>query len=100
LRLLFPLVYLLVVKEVLWEEADNLVAIFDPKLDSDLDPAAREKLVSPVPHGYVLSIKNDQGLLSLHQRLARLVCLIDLREKSVHGCSFLSLTLTALALFP
>lgn len=43
--LFLPLADLLVVKEVLWQEADHFVTIFDPELDSDLDPTAGEQFI-------------------------------------------------------
>ena len=80
--LLFALAHLLVVEEVLWQEADYLVAVLDPILHCNLYTAAREELVLPVAHRHVLGVKHDQWLLTVHgERLAGMVFSIDLGEK-------------------
>ena len=82
--MLFLLVHLLVVKEILWEEADDLVAILNPELDGDLDTLTREKFVLAMPHRDILGIKNDKRLFSLHQGLTGLVLIVDFSEQIVH----------------
>ena len=82
--LLLLLVDLLVVKEILWQEAEDLVAILLPELYSYLDSLASEESILAVPHGHVLCIKHNKWLLTMHQRLTRLIFSIDLSEQVVH----------------
>ena len=82
--LLLLLVDLLVVKEILGQEAEDLVAVLLPELNSYLDSLASEESILAMPHGHVLCIKHNKWLLTMHQRLTRLIFSIDLGEQICH----------------
>ena len=65
-RLLLLLVDLLVVEEILGQEAEDLVAILLPELNSYLDSLASEESILAVPHGHVLCIEHNKWLLTMH----------------------------------
>ena len=99
--LLLLLVDLLVVKEILGQEAEDLVAVLLPELNSYLDSLASEESILAMPHGHVLCIKHNKWLLTMHQRLTRLIFSVDLSEQVVHTIlsfnNFLAFTLFLLS---
>ena len=99
--LLLLLVDLLVVKQILGQEAEDLVAILFPELYGYLDSLASKESVLAMPHGHVLCIKHNKWLLTMHQRLTRLIFSIDLSEQIVHTIisfyNILALTLLLLS---
>ena len=67
------------------------MAVADPELDRDLNATAGEQFIDTMAHRHILSVKNDHRLLSLHQRLAGLIILINLSEEVFNGNTISSL---------
>ena len=75
---------LIVVEQVLGEEADHLVSVLDPILQCYLYALAGEELIVTVPYRNVLRIEDNHRLLAVHQGLTRLVLVVYLRKQVVY----------------
>ena len=60
------------------------MAILFPELHSYLDSLASEEPILAMPHGHILCIKHNKWLLTMHQRLTRLIFSINLCEQIFH----------------
>lgn len=62
LSLLDEAVDLVIVKEILWKEADDLVSIFHPVVDGYVQALSRKHLVPAMLHRHILCIQHNKWL--------------------------------------